>query len=302
MNLETLDLFCDVARRGRFAAVAGDRGVDPSSISRAIALMERELGVRLFYRTTRSMRLTEAGERFHRHAQAILSRWDQAQDSLHTDAQTPQGQVRVTCSVAYAERVLMPLLHALQTAYPGLTIDLLATDAPIDLVQQGIDIALRHGPDIDGDVIRRRLHPTTYHVVAGGELARDLGRLGHPGDLTTHPCLRYSQAPLRSQWRFQRRDALGEPPFDIPVTGRLSSASPLALRAAARNGQGIALLANWLIADDLESGRLTDLLPAYQATPSDFGTAVWLVYADRTYHPTRVRTVIDFLVERLFRP
>jgi DNA-binding transcriptional LysR family regulator len=296
MDSETLRLFVATARRGSFAAVARAEAADPSAISRAVGGLEDELGVRLFQRSTRRMALTEAGERYLARVAPLLDELDRARDDAAGAGAEVSGTLRLTASNTFGHVRLVPLLPELLATFPRLRLDLLITDARLDLVAEGVDLAIRLGPMPVGDLIGVKVADTAYRVYASpGWLARaDVPRL--PSDLRAHGCLLFNLAEFRTRWRF--RDAAGAEE-EVPVDGPLVASSLIALRDCAIAGIGPALLPDWLAAEAVAAGRLVDLFPAYQVTATDFATGAWLLYPSRAYLPGKVRAVIDFLRPRL---
>ncbi len=292
MNMESLRLLVDVGHRLSFAAVAKDRGIDPSSVSRAIGLMEEELGVRLFQRTTRRMSLTEGGAVFLRRLSAILDQFDEAREEARAVSAAPSGTLRMTASVAFGERVVMPLVPAFRAAYPGVRLELVLSDANVDLVAEGIDLAVRLGPGVSGDVVSAKFLDTRYRVCAAPQYLARAAKLQHPEGLENHRCVLFTLPGFRSAWRF--RDQRGQI-TKVPVAGDLAVSSALSLRSAVVAGAGPGLLADWLIDDDLAAGHLVDLFPGYEVTATTFDTAAWFVYPSRAYLPRKVRVMIDFL-------
>lgn len=296
MELENLRLFVEVARRGNFAAVARDHNIDPSSVSRAMALLEDELGVRLLQRTTRHVTLTEAGEIYFSKVNTLLDGLEQARDDARSVSSEPGGTLRLTASVAFGNICVIPLLAEFRARYPQIKLELLFTDAVIDLVQERIDLAIRLGQPTATDLISTKLFDTRYHVCASpGYLAKHPTPV-QPVDLQQHNCLLFALPDFRFRWLF--RDLHGEIQ-EVVIHGDITILSALALRDCALAGLGPVLLPNWLIEDDIAQQRLVDLFPAYRVTASDFDTAAWLLYPSRTHLPNKVRVMIDFLKKHL---
>lgn len=296
MDIETLRIFVRVARRGSFAIVARDCGTDPSSISRAISALEDELQVRLLQRSTRRMTLTEAGAKYLARVEPLLEEIDQAKDDVLVTSAQPIGTIRVTASVAFGQKCIAPLVPKLREEFPDLGIDLVLTDANLDLVSEGIDLAVRLGPSADSALIGVKLIDTRYRVCASPAYlasSRNEGRrLQTPADLAAHRCLLLNLPDYRSRWLFRDfRGAISE----VPVDGDVMISSPLVLLTCAVDGMGPTLLADWMVKDDLASGALVELFPDYAATATDFETAAWLLYPSRNYLPRKVRVTIDFL-------
>ena len=298
MELKQLTLFVEVTQKGSFASVARDRDMDPSSVSRAISLLEHELGFRLFQRTTRRLALTEAGEHYLEQIQLPLDELEQARDRARSAGGEPTGTLRLTASVAFGQTLLVGLLPRFQEAFPQLRLELLLSDARLDLIAERIDLAIRLGPDPSGDFVAVRLFPTRYRVCASPEYVKTHAPIGSPADLTGHRCLLFALPRYRTRWHF-RKPGMSEQ--TVPISGDLVISNALALRDCARAGLGPVLLADWLIGTDLAEGSLVDLLPDYEATATDFSTAAWAIYPSRSLLPIKVRLVLDFLKQHLAR-
>ncbi len=267
-----LRIFVEVARRGSFAAVARERDTDPSSISRAVAALEDRLGLRLLQRTTRSVALTEAGGLYLSRIEPLIEELARAGEEAVATASGPSGTLRLTTSVAFGQMKLVPLLPALRAAYPALRLELLLTDANLDLVAERVDLAIRLAPRVVGDFVAARLLTTRYHVSATPEYLAAGAPLMSPAHLTACRCLLSALPDYRSCWRF--RDGSGQV-AEIAVGGDVVTTNALALRACALAGMGPALLPDWLIGEDLRAGRLVDPFPNHRATATDFDTGVW---------------------------
>jgi DNA-binding transcriptional LysR family regulator len=308
MDLATLRVFVEVARRGGFAPVARDFDLDPSAVSRTVAALEDELGLRLFQRTTRRVALTEAGERYFAHVLPILEALERARDEAHEVSDEATGTLRMTASVGFGQACLVPLLGAFRARHPKLTVELLLTDANLDLVRERIDLAIRLGPQVDADFVGQRLFETRYRVCASPDYVRRRGLPASPEALSGHDCLRFALPDFRTRWRFRaeregreqhgRADGDAGDVLEVPVHGSLMISSSLALRQCAIDGLGPALLADWLIGDDIAAGRLIDLCPRHRVTATDFDTGAWLLYPSRHYVPAKTRAMIAMLRER----
>ena len=302
MNVDSLKTFAEVVRLGSFAAAARALDASPSAVTRTIAALEAELGARLLQRTTRKLALTEGGDAYLAQVAPLLEELETAGDALRSGAGQVRGVVRITASVAFGQVMLVPMLSALRRAHPGLQVELLLSDSVVDLVVQRIDVALRLGPSADSSLIGQRLCPMSYRVVASPAYLRKAGKPRRPEDLADCDCLRFPLPGYRTQWSFRPRAGADAPgTLDVPVGGWVVVSSALALRQAALEGLGPALLADWLVMDDVKAGRLVDLFPHWEATATQFDSAVWLLYASREHVPQRVRAVIQFLRARLVR-
>lgn len=296
MDTDALKTVALVARHGSFAAAARVLNLDPSSVSRLVAGTERALGLRLFQRTTRSLRLTEEGEAYLRRVEPLLEELDEARDDAARARQVPTGTLRLTASVAFAHECIVPHLGAFSSAYPDLSVELLPSDATLDIAALGLDLAIRLSAAPEGDLVSTRLMRTRYMVVASPDYVAAHGPLDRPETLSERACLRFALPDYRTRWRFRPGDG---PVRDVPVSGRLVISNALSLRQAARDGLGPALLADWLVRGDLAGGRLVDLFPSYAVTATEFDTGAWALYPSRAYLPRKVRVAIDFLRARL---
>ena len=193
MDIETLRLFIQVARRGSFATVAGNRCTDQSSVSRTIAALEDELQVRLLQRSTRQMTLTEAGAAYLARLEPLIEDLDHARDEALAASARPIGTIRLTASVAFGQKCIAPLLPKLRESCPDLGIDLILTDANLDLVSAGVDLAIRLSPARDSSLVGTKLIETRYRVCASPAYlanCRKHGRgLEKPEDLADHNCI-----------------------------------------------------------------------------------------------------------------
>ncbi len=296
MELNNLELLIDVMRQGSFAAVARQRDLDPSSVSRAIAALEDDVGARLLQRTTRRLSLTEAGEVYLRRVEPLVQELARAKEEAVGVTGSPKGTLRLTSSVAFGQVCLLPLLEDFRQAYPELNLDLLMSDENLDLIEKRIDLAIRLAPSLEADVVGTRLRTTRYRIVASPAYLKASGPIDRPDELSSRDCLCFTLPDFRARWLFRDSKSLVT---EVPVAGAVAMSSALGLRQAALRGLGPALLADWLIDAEVAAGRLVDLFPNYQVTATSFDTAAWLLYPSRAFLPGKVRVAIDFLKARL---
>jgi len=292
MDTNNLKILIDVARLGSFAAVARLHNLDPSSVSRTVALIEQELGIRIFQRTTRHLSLSEPGEVYLQRIRPVVEELDHARDEATRQRTRPEGTLRLTTSVAFGQVCIVPLLPAFKQAFPELTIDLLMTDTNVDLVRERIDLGLRLGPSIEGDLVCARLARTQYRVCASPAYIKTAAPLVEPGDLEKHSALLFPLPDYRRRWLFRNHAAEVR---EVPIHGDVIISNALALKEAAIAGLGPVLLADWLVDEDIDQGRLVNVFPGMEVTATTFETAVWIVYPSRAFLPVKVRSTIDFL-------
>lgn len=292
MDVSVLKLFIDVVRQGSFAAVARDRNLDPSSVSRSIAGLEKELGIRLFQRTTRQLSPTEAGVTYFEKIEPLVEEIYQASAVAADVSGQPKGELRVTASVAFGIKQIVPLLPQFEALYPDLIVDLSLTDARVDLFAERIDLAVRLGLLADSTLIAQRLMQVHYRVCASPHYLKQSGHPQQPEDIENHNCLLFPLPGFRTRWIFRDK---GRTICEVPVQGRTIISNAIALQQCAIAGMGLALLPHWLVDDDLRTGTLINVFPTYDVTATNFSAAAWLVYPSRAYMPLKVRAFIKFL-------
>jgi DNA-binding transcriptional LysR family regulator len=291
-----LRVLLDVARHGSFSAVARERQVDPSVISRTVASLEERLGIRLFQRSTRRVIPTEAARALLDSVSMPLEEIDRATQAASEATSAPRGVLRVTASVSFGQRCIVPALPAFFDAHSDVSVELMLTDAVVDLLAERIDVAIRLGSPRDSSLVAKRLMRTHYVVCASPEYLRRHGRPNSPDDLSAHNCLLFALPGFRKQWKFKSKTGKLS---DVPVIGRFTTSNALALQSCACAGAGIALLPNWLAASEVNAGQLINLFPHHSVTGSNFETGVWFMYPSRHHVPAKVRAFTRFLQSSL---
>lgn len=292
MKLSNLELFQDVYRRGSFSAVARSRGAAPSVISRAIAALEAELGTLLFYRTTRKIAPTEAATVLAQEIEQHLDALRSLPTTLADTAGAPSGVLRISASHSFGIRCLSRLIPAFCGQYPKIMVQLSLTDQIVDIVGDRFDLAIRHGPLPDSNLIARPIMRTRYRACASPAYLAAAGHPSEPSEISGRACLTFPLPGFSNVWRF--RDASGHE-SEIPIRSAMSANSGLVLRNCALQGFGIVLLSDWLIGEDLAEGRLIDLFPDHEATPSNFQAAISVLYPNRKYTPQKVKAFVSYL-------
>ena len=295
MEIDTLRTFVEVMQRGSFAAVARERNVDPSSVSRTVATLESQLGVRLFQRTTRHLTPTEAALAYFDQVEPLVAQLERAALMAGDSGDMPRGTLRITAAVTFAQVNVVPLLPEFAKRYPELSFELLLTDRFLDLVEERVDLALRLGRLTESSMIAHRLCDMVYVAAASPEYLRRRGQPKTPSELEHHECLRYPVTGYGPRWRFRAASGVVT---EVPVHGRVVATNGVALRQCAVSGMGVLMLPRWNIAEELRSGGLVELFPDYQATASEFDNGAWMLYPSRSYLPLKVRLFADFLKEK----
>lgn len=296
MNVAALEVLFDVVLHGSLSAVARDRQLTTSTISRMIASLEAELGTRLLQRTTRKVTPTEAGLRLLEQTKPHLEGLRRARESLTDASGPPRGELRITASTSFGIHRLAPLLGEFSQVYPELQLEMHLTDAVVDIVAQRYDVAIRHGALEDSTLIAQRLLKSRYIVCASRAYLRKFRPPREPRELSSHRCLVFPLAGVSRAWRFKKKSG-GTETIELP--NALVVNSGLALRQCALDGAGIALLSDWLIGEDVKSGKLVDLFPGTVASPSHFQPVISAVYPSREQVPRKVKALIEFLKRKL---
>jgi DNA-binding transcriptional LysR family regulator len=304
VDIQNLKLFVEVARQGGFAAAARVHALDPSSVSRSIAALEAELGMRLFQRSTRKLALTEAGHLYLGRVAPLVDELGHARDEAAAATAGVSGTLRLTTSVAFGYQKLAALLPKFRALHPQLKLEVLMTDTNLHLVNDRIDLAIRSGARFEGDMVCTQLLSTRYRVCASPAYVARHGRLGlpqaspqaSPEDMAHHACVLLALPGYQSEWQF--KDARGRV-VSVPVHGELSVSNPLVQWRCAMSGLGPALLVDWLADEALATGQLVDLFPQHQVSATRFDTGIWLLYPSRQFLPRKVRVMIDFLKQQL---
>lgn len=291
LSTEALIEFCSVAANLNFARAAEGLQLHPSVLSRRIKALELSLGTPLFHRHTRSVTLTEAGAALLPHAQDLLSRLDDAEAVVAQFSGEPTGVLRLSVPTSFGQIAIGPLLADFRRAYPGITLEMSVTDDYADLIQDRFDAAVRIGPEASGVGLRvRRLAETARYLCASPEYLADAPAIESAEDLASHDLIHFSQLATGQTW--QLKGPSGD--VEVKVSPKLAADNAVILRRAALDGLGVALLAEFLVEDDLACGRLVEVLPAYRPRPA----GVWIVYPDRPILARKTRVLIDFLVDR----
>jgi DNA-binding transcriptional LysR family regulator len=294
MKHEHLRILLEVARHGTFSTVARQRNVDPSSISRIVQGAERELGVRLFQRSTRHVVLTEAGDAYLSHVSRLLEELDSAGNAVREFRNQPRGTLRLTASVAFGQACVVPLLPKFLARYPEIRLELLLADANVDMVAERIDLAVRLSSRMGSDLVRVKWFDARYRICVAPDYERRNGAINSLDDLRSHRCVLFGLPNTQSEWRVTDPAGHVEQVAAKPIA---TVSNGLAQRQLAIAGVGPALMPAWLVGDDIAAGRLVEVLPDHEVVPADFDGAAWLLYPSRAFLPAKTRAMVDFLLE-----
>jgi len=288
--LPYLETFSAVVENGSFTAAADALGISKPVVSKQVSLLEQHLGVQLLHRTTRRLHLTDAGEVFSSYSLRIMSDVREAEQSVLPLQDEPQGRLRISVPESLAMSLLPEVLLSFQQKFPKIELDIHVSGRLVNLVDEGIDVALRVGELEDSSLIARLLMPCGFHACASPEYLKKHGKPQHPSELETHNCLIYSQTPNPDNWMF--RDDQGKS-ISIKVSGNLLSDTGNILMNAALNSKGIFIAPTFMIVSALEEGRLETVLDQY--TPMT--TGLYAVYPYTKFVSTKVRSFVDFIAK-----
>lgn len=284
-------LFIGVARARSFTKAAADAGLTPQAVSKAVRQLETHLGVRLFHRTTRSLSLTEEGERLYALAHPGVALFDDALDQVMNSRHEADGVIRVAAPTSIGHTVLAPMVQQFQQQYPGTHFDFLFDDHFTNLVEARIDVGFRAGNPPERNVISRKLGEIPLYICAAPAYLERHGVPKSADDLLSHRCtgFRNPNTGRLVPWELQLDGATVYK--DVPAVASFNTVEGEV--EAVRAGIGIGQLAGYMINEDLRSGRLTHVLPKLVTANG----AVYMYYQQRTQMPLRVRRFIDFAAE-----
>lgn len=291
-RLAGLMAFVRTADLGSFVAAGRAMGLSPSAVGKAVTRLENQLGVRLFQRSTRSLRLTDEGHAFHARCRHILDDLNDAQDTLQRTREKPRGRVRMTCPVI-AYHLLLPILPEFLALYPDVDLDLEFSDRIIDLIDEGFDVAIRSGALPDSRVMVRTLRPFHLLLCAAPVYLQRNGVPSCPRELTGHHgvAFRHPNSGKILTWPLIPQDSRG----DIHVRFVLTCNNMEALHNAVVRGIGIGCMPEFIAAPSIQRGALVPLLTDHLDAPGQFN----LIWPSSRHLSPKVRVLVDFLVERL---
>ena len=287
-RFKQIETFVAVALRGSLSAAAQAEGVAPAIIGRRIDALEERLGVKLLVRTTRRITLTFEGSAFLEDAQRILNDVANAEASVSLGGIKASGHLRISAPAGFGRRHVAPLVPGFRAAHPDVSLSLDLTDRLVDLVNEGIDLAVRIGHLDDSTLVAVRLADNRRVVVASPGYLAAHGRPQRPADLVKHRCLTFGNTGSQSRgWQFM----IDGQATSVRVSGPLECSDGAVLHEWALAGHGIAWRSMWEVADDIAAGRLVELLDRFAAPD----TAIHAVFPQRRQLPLRVRMFVDHL-------
>lgn len=291
-KLLALKLFVETVDAKGFSSAARRVNLATSSVTRMMDGLEEELGTVLLNRSTRQVTVSEAGAAYYQRARKILDAVAEADALIADRGDTPVGQLRVSLPVAFGRRCIAPFLGGLIAQYPKLELEVTLTDEIVDLLGERIDLSIRLGSAASLDeVVARQIGSFRRRVVASPGYLQQRGIPTAPAELAGHACLRFTYGAGTQMWTLLR----GTEEVQVPVPGAFKSNNAEVLRELALADAGIALLPDWLVDDDIQSGRLTALLDDWTVNPNRASSAITALYLPNQRGSRRIAAFLDFL-------
>jgi DNA-binding transcriptional LysR family regulator len=287
--------FVRVVDSNGFSAAAPALGLSPSAVSKLVTRLETRLGVRLLQRTTRALSLTEEGEAFYATARRIVGEIETLEAQISQRSDTPYGLLRVTTSQAFSTHQLAPVIGEFLQRYPQIRLELLPTDRVVDMIEEGIDVAIRIGRLPDTSFIARKIGEDVRLVCASPSYLAHRRAPERPEDLTRHTCIVSRELTYLNRWPFRIDGQVRE----IEVGGRIAVDEGEAQMRLALQGLGIVRLTRLTVADAIKKGELVPLLDAFRA---EGPVPIHAVYPHRRHLAPKVTAFIDFILEKFSPP
>lgn len=291
-DLEAWAIFAAVVEHRSISAAAAALGTSKATVSKAVTRLEHRLGTTLFHRTSRRLALAEGGRALADRARAILLEGIAAEEAARDTAGALLGPIRLAAPLSFGVRAVAPVVADFLRAHPGVTMDLRLSDAQVDIVADGVDVALRIADLPDSSLRARRIADIPALTIAAPAYLAAAGHPARPADLAGHACLTYTNLPRPDRWRFS--DAIGQEVV-VQVSGPLATDNGDAILAALVAGLGIARLPEFIVAHDIAAGRLVPVLSDWNGRP----LGLHIVTPPGKMRPARVEALISLLSERL---
>lgn len=288
-RIDAFRLFAAVAELESFTRAADRLGLTPGAASKQIAALEDRMQARLLERTTRSVRLTDAGAALLDRVRPWLSEYDAIENGLIAEQAAAAGVLRISAAVDFGANRLVEPVTAFMERWPEVEVRLELADRMVDLVDEGYDLAVRLGHLSDSSLIAKRLAVAPMSVIASPAFLARHGEPGHPSELSRLPCIVDRNKPAPNLWKFQR----GAETAEVKIAGRLSLNGARAVVAAACAGAGVACTPAWAAQEAIEAGVCTQILPGWDADHRD----LWAVFPSNRYLAHRVRLFVDHLAD-----
>jgi DNA-binding transcriptional LysR family regulator len=294
-RLAAMEAFVLVVDSGSFSAAARRLDVGQPAVSKLVAQLEERLGVKLLVRTTHGLTATEAGLNYYERARRSLQEAEEAEEAARGAGSGLSGKLRVTAAVTFARIHLMPRLPEFLARHPDLEMDVVLSDRSVDLVQEGIDVALRMGQRLaDSSLTARRIARTRHLVLGTPAYFARAGEPKAPSDLAAHEAVIYAVEGAGPLWTFRRDGA----ELEVTLKGRLRISAAEGVRAVVLADAGLAIVSEWMFAPEIADGTVKAVLPDWELPPID----LWVVFPAGRSATTKARTFVSFVEEVMRKP
>ncbi|SMY16663.1 LysR family transcriptional regulator [Photobacterium aquimaris] len=290
-RFEAMKAFVRVVQTGSFSATGRELNTTQTTISKRIAALEKILGVQLLRRSSREHSLTPAGHRYFESCLQILAQVEETEANLHDNITQLSGHIRIAVPVAFGRILLTPLLPTFFAQYPNISIELFVSDRHVDLISEGVDLAIRARKLEDSNLVARHLMDNPLKLYASPHYLDRVSPILVPDDLSQHECLLYSRLTSQQTWTLKN----DQQSYVVPVNGAFKCDDGDVLLEATLHGLGISIFPPWMASQALAEGKLIEVLPTYQEQT----LPMYAVYPKDVYVPYRIQCFIDFLKQHL---
>ncbi|TPH13413.1 LysR family transcriptional regulator [Litorilituus lipolyticus] len=292
-TLTRLHYFNRVVETGSISQTSRLLDVQPSSVSRQLTALEKELGVRLINRTSRKLGLTEAGKTYYQYSRRITAEFDEAARIVNDLQQKPKGILKISMTVGFGEFCILPLIPAFSKQYPEIKLELEMTGRVVDLVEENVDIAIRTGQLRDSNLIALKLTDNNFTLCASPQFLRENGMPKSLHDLNNFNCISYEYAGWRD-WYLMK-----EKPNKLNIKSELTIRSINGQKQLALHHAGLALLPIWAVKEELANGSLVKLLNQHVISPYESLSSTYAIYLNRELVAPKVRVFLDFIKKNI---
>jgi DNA-binding transcriptional LysR family regulator len=290
-RLRAMEVFVAVADAGSFARAGERLRISPPAVTRAVSALEERLGARLFNRTTRSLNLTEAGQRFLESSRRLLAELEEAERDAVGEASVPHGHLTITASMTFGRMALSRIVEEFLSAHPRISASVMLVDRVVNLIEEGIDVAVRIGDLPDSSLVARRIGEVRRVMVASPGYLKKCGAPEHPSELKLHSVIAFTGLMANREWRFSEGGRAGQ----VSLHPRLEINDAAAAINAAKSGEGITSVLCYMVGEKIRSGELVPVLEPYWPAPAP----VQIVYPHSRLLAAKVRAFVDFATPRL---
>lgn len=290
-QISAMRAFVRVVQTGSFTAVAKEQRTTQATISKKVAALESKIGVKLLTRSSRNNSLSQVGAEYYEKCVVILAELDEAEANARSELATPKGVLRITAPIPFGHLILAPIVSEFIELFPEINIEINFSNKHVDLISDGVDLAIRSSELVDSSLIARKLFDNRMLMVASPDYIANYGEPKHPKDLSNHNCIVYSLFKNNNILHFFN----DKEKHSVSVKGSVASNSGSYNLSSALLGVGITPLPIWMVKEHIQKGTLVQILSNYQSDNLPFN----VVYPQNRYIPLKVRRFVEFLKDKL---